>query len=200
MDARNHCAQRTGAAVPLDGPQRFEASPAEHRTGEQSAAEANNQIPARASLALARHRRCNESARCGDGGDCKQSNQVCRYERPQVATSGPSSNVGRSPDPTTVFSGSVSSVIVRDRSEHELLAAVSDEIGEGSRLSLGPKRGWWVRCQLSTSKRPYSPSMPLSLCDPRAEKRIPEPAARSRTVCDTRISLGPASATMRAAT
>jgi hypothetical protein len=39
----------------------------------------------------------------------------------------------------------------------------------------------------------------LSFCFPRAAKRSPEPATRSRTVCDTRVSFRPASATIRAA-
>lgn len=44
----------------------------------------------------------------------------------------------------------------------------------------------------------HSLGTPLSTCVPRGSKAMPEPATRSRTVCETRTSPGPASPPTRA--
>ena len=79
---------------------------AQYRARHQSTDEAEKEGPTCASLLPPHNSLCDKSAYRRNRGDReKQSNQMCRSERPHIATSGPSS--GRPlADPTTVFAGS----------------------------------------------------------------------------------------------
>ena len=119
-------------AATNDGSERVQAAAAsaQDRACNESAKEAQKEEPARASFVPPRNGRSDEAACRGNDGDREQKrNQMCRSERPHIATSGPSF-VGRFPDPITGFGRAASSVIDCDQSEHEALAAQSLPVRE----------------------------------------------------------------------